>query len=324
MPRIDWDGNGKANLKLAKRALASSGNVADACALLARQGLDVSVNGLETAFRRRGLKSPGSMCGKNVAPKVTIGDSFGSGKTGHTLIISDTHHPYHDQEAFEVMVAAASMLQPDTLVINGDICDCYSVSFFDKRPDRLHLLKDETDCARRDINRIIKASRATNVVFCEGNHEFRVSRTIATKAPALFGLVETRELLLRDNPWVKWVPYRKHERIGRVMVTHEIGYCGKYAAQHTLAAAAHNIVFGHTHRGCLTTDGDIEGERHFSLNTGWGGDINQIDYMHQVKTKDWTLGMGHLYTDEKTGLVWPAFVPILNNSCHVGGKWVTV
>jgi predicted phosphodiesterase len=75
MPRIDWDGQNKANLKLAKRALASSGNVADACELLARQGLDVSVNGLETAFRRRGLKSPGSMCDVTIGPISPTSDA---------------------------------------------------------------------------------------------------------------------------------------------------------------------------------------------------------------------------------------------------------
>jgi len=66
--RINWDDNNGANLELAKQTLRATANVADACALLSRQGLDVSVNGLETAFRRRGLNSPGSFCCADIGP----------------------------------------------------------------------------------------------------------------------------------------------------------------------------------------------------------------------------------------------------------------
>lgn len=66
MPRVDW--NNTQNIKAAKTALRASGCVADAVALLGRQGLEVSVNGLEVAFRRHKLKSPGSYCCGTIGP----------------------------------------------------------------------------------------------------------------------------------------------------------------------------------------------------------------------------------------------------------------
>lgn len=63
MARINW--NDEKNINAAELALKSSSCVSDACSVLCRQGLDVSVNGLEVAFRRRGMPSPGSFCGES-------------------------------------------------------------------------------------------------------------------------------------------------------------------------------------------------------------------------------------------------------------------
>jgi len=71
LPRINWTLNNEANLKLAKRILRASGSVSEACVTLASNGLDVSVNGLEVAFARHGLKSPGSYCGTKMIVSVT-------------------------------------------------------------------------------------------------------------------------------------------------------------------------------------------------------------------------------------------------------------
>ena len=54
------------------------------------------------------------------------------------------------------------------------------------------------------------------------------------------------------------------------------------------------------------------------------GDAEAADYMHHMKArKDWALGFGIGYLDEKTGLVYIVPVPIVNRTCVLEGKLYT-
>jgi predicted phosphodiesterase len=239
----------------------------------------------------------------------------------HTIVVPDCHVPYQDTKAWEVCLAAVKAVKPETIVIIGDFADCYSVSSFDKSPARGQDLRRELDQVRVQLKRLCRLAEG-RVVYLEGNHEFRLERYLCQKAPELYGLISIRDLLLDGISGVAWVPYRQHITIGKVMYTHDVGHAGVYAGRHTLAACGHNVVFGHTHRGGLVVDGDHTGDRRFSLNVGWLGDVREANYMHRIKTKDWTLGFGYVYTDSRSGLVWPSFVPVLGGGCYVAGKWV--
>lgn len=321
MPRVDW--NDKQNINAAKAALRTSGTVADAVSLLNQQGMSVTINSLETAFGRRGIKSPGSFCGKGTVEQFAQLESRG-GAGADIMFVTDSHHPYHDELAWEVVIKAASVIKPKYLIIGGDHTDCISLSSFDREPSKVYRLVDETDPARREFNRLMRVANPFYSVYLQGNHEDRWERYIAKNAPALHGLTSMREIMLRDHPETKWVPYRDDHIIGKVLFVHDLGHAGKYAGYHTLDAANHCVVMGHTHRGGVAVSGDISGECKFAMQCGWLGDRKQAKYLHKSKMRDWILGFGHLKIEESTGLVWPSFVPILNNSCHVGGKWVSV
>lgn len=241
----------------------------------------------------------------------------------HTVIVSDLHAPYQDLKAWAVCLAAIKALKPETIVVIGDFADCYSVSSFDRNPTRRQDLKWEIDQVRAELKKLCRLADG-RVAYCEGNHERRLERYLCSKAPELYGLISIRDLLLQGIRGVEWVPYREHVKIGKVLYTHDVGHAGVYAGRHTLSACGHNVVFGHTHRGGVVIDGDHTGDRRFSLNVGWLGDVEQVDYMHRIKTKDWTLGFGHIYTDSRTGLVWPSFVPVMGGGCYVAGKWVKI
>lgn len=238
----------------------------------------------------------------------------------HTIIVSDLHVPYQDPRAWAVCLAAIRTIKPETIVVIGDFADFYSVSSFSKDPRRSLLLEEEAGQANKELKRVSRM--ADQLLYCCGNHEDRLNRYIVDHASALTGLISAQKILLDGIRGVEWVKYRDHRKIGKVLYTHDVGHSGVYAGRHTLSACGHNVVFGHTHRGGLVVEGDSLGDRRFSLNVGWLGDIKAVDYMHRIKTKDWALGFGHIYTNDRTGMIWPSFVPVLGSGCYVAGKWV--
>lgn len=351
--RSYWDSDDR--IAQAISALRDSESVLDAVEKLS---FDVTYNGLKHAFKSRGMESPSSYLRRPALPTPAVGfspesqpqntvvpagkwascSSFVQGpasrrelppfldapkpqrdyeRNGHTIIIPDVHVPFHDNGAWEVCLAAIERLKPETVVFIGDFLDCYAITFFDKSPDRHLSLKDELDEANPEIRRVRDLAPG-RLVFTQGNHEYRFDRYLR-KHPELFGLVSLRESLFRGVNDIEWVPYQEDITIGKVLYTHEVGHCGVNAARATLLSCGHNVVFGHTHRGAVVTDGDLTGDRRFALNVGWLGDLKQIDYMHRAKTKDWTHGFGHIFTDHDTGLVWPSFVPIMNGRACVSG-----
>ncbi len=237
-----------------------------------------------------------------------------------TLIVPDTHAPYHDKDAWELMLEAGRHLKPDAVVVMGDLIDCYSVSRHSKSPDRVANLAKEIACVG-DLLDQLDGLGAREKVFIEGNHEYRLVRYIEEKAPELFGICDIPQLLrLEDRGW-EWIAYRDHKKRGAVHYTHDTGHSGRYAVYRSLDVYQHSVATVHTHRMALVVEGNAVGEPKVSAQFGWLGDVKQIDYMHRATArKNWQLGFGIGYTDNQTGHTWLTPVPILDYRCIVDGK----
>lgn len=239
--------------------------------------------------------------------------------TSLTLVVPDMHFPYHDKVVWTVILQAITALQPQNIVIIGDALDAYPISFHPKTPARRATLRDELAIADVELITLADACRGRRVIYCEGNHEHRLERYLIQNAPALYGLIDMPTLLKIEERGWEWVPYQDWIRIGKIAYSHEVGACGKNAAQQTLAAFGNNIVFGHSHRGGLVYSGTVDGERHVALNVGWGGDADAVDYMHKARTREWQHGFG-LVEQDATGAGWCQFVPVINGRCVAHGR----
>lgn len=239
------------------------------------------------------------------------------------LFVPDTHVPYHDKKAFNLVVKVGQEFKPDHTIILGDFIDCYTISAHSKNPKRALGLQDEVDDSVKELYRL-KALGAKNNVFIAGNHEHRLERYISDKAPDLFPFVSIPEILkLKPNGWT-YVPYRSNYQIGKLNITHDTGHAGRYANFRSLDTYQHNIVTGHTHRLGYFVEGNSRGERHLSTSFGWLGDINYVDYMLRIKVvRDWQHGFGIGYLDTNTKVVYVTPVPIINYKCLVNGKLYT-
>lgn len=236
------------------------------------------------------------------------------------LFIPDVHIPYHDVRAVDLMLSAMEDWKPDRVVIGGDFVDFYAVSSHDKNPMRRNRLADEISEAVDMMWRIKKLGATQHTYIC-GNHEDRLTRYLMQKAPELYDLLNIQSVLKLENLGFDFVPYKQHTQVGKLYTTHDTGKAGPNAHKQALDAFGHSVLINHTHRFGLIIQGDITGERRIGVMLGWLGDLNKVEYMHNINaTKDWQLGFGLGYRDRKTDIVYVVPTPIINYTCMVEGK----
>lgn len=235
------------------------------------------------------------------------------------LIIPDTHVPYHDKRAFNLVYKVAKALKPYHLIIGGDFIDNYSVSSHSKDPNRAYKLKEEVDETITELKRL-KDLGAKNNVFIAGNHEDRMERYLMDKAPELYNVISTEKILQLAVIGFKYVPYKNHYTLGKLNITHDTGKAGRNAHYKALDDFQHNVVINHTHRLGYAVEGSADGTRHVCAMFGWLGDVNQVDYMHRINAlRAWSLGFGWGYLEPKSGIVYLVPVPLVNYTCMVNG-----
>ena len=230
----------------------------------------------------------------------------------HTaLLYGDTHFPNHDPRALTIVSAVAEMLKPDTLVHMGDLLDCYSLSRFDKNPERLETLQDEINMARQHLAQMRLQNPQAAFVLLEGNHENRLRRTLwnlegtsraltsltnfrkALTWPALLGLEEMGITFVsydgqqaKQKFLPKWI--LKHGTIVRK-------YSG-YTARGEMEKYGRSGASGHTHRLGAHFHQDHNGN-HCWVETGCTCSLNP-EYMADP---DWQQGCVVLTFEPETG-----------------------
>lgn len=239
-------------------------------------------------------------------------------------LIPDIHFPNHDEKAVALVHKVLKAVKPQELVLLGDVGDFESVMSHQKnKRQRELLLKDDVEATRAGLAEF-EAHDIDTKVFVMGNHEDRVARYITNQAPELFGAVSLPRLLrLREHGW-KVVQYRKHYKLGKINVTHDVGKAGANAHRDALIRFSDNVVIGHTHRMAYEVRGNLSGGAHVGAMFGWLGDWKKAaGYMYAASAmSDWSLGFGMGY-EQKSGVVHIQPVPIIvakkRYSCVVGG-----
>ncbi len=178
------------------------------------------------------------------------------------LLYGDTHIPYQDERTLSIVRQIVTMLQPSLLVNMGDLLDCYSISRFDKDPQRTETLQDEIDAARVHLAQMRQLSPQSRVVLLEGNHEDRLRRllwglkgeaAVLAKLTAFNQVITWPKLLDLDGLGVEFVPYGKHSQFSflpKFLLKHgdRISQYSAYTAAAELRHHNKSGASGHTHR----------------------------------------------------------------------------
>lgn len=86
-----------------------------------------------------------------------MGRSRSTPALSRILIIPDTHVPYHDERAWQLLLQVARAFGFDYVIILGDFIDCYSVSSHSKSPSRVRLVRLEADAGKKKLSEITNA-----------------------------------------------------------------------------------------------------------------------------------------------------------------------
>lgn len=105
-------------------------------------------------------------------PKLTMRDKLAEDGITKTLVMSDLHCPYHCDYILDIVRKHANEI--DTLVLGGDVIDCYSISSYPTLEPR-PLITEMASCHRllKDIQDIIPNVKK---IIIKGNHELRWER----------------------------------------------------------------------------------------------------------------------------------------------------
>ena len=225
------------------------------------------------------------------------------------------------------MLKSTAGLGVDEVLILGDYADFYSVSSHQKDPRVFGMLTDEIADVLVGLDQINQVFPKAHKVFLQGNHEFRLERYLIDKAPALFGVTETRNILGFDRmPNWTYIPYGPNQSYS-VLGSHLRARHEPLAnnAKLTATKAMCSLVYGHIHRIEESHIVGMDGTNHVAFSVGWLGDKRQDKIYSYVKNHhQWQLGFGLVYVDPKTRYFYHQKVHIHehknNYSCVVNGK----
>jgi hypothetical protein len=101
-------------------------------------------------------------------------------KCWSAVVFTDTHVPYHDQAALEVIYSIIRDVQPRVIVHLGDLLDAYTISRYTKDRGHVHNLQDEIDQARVILHQVSQLAPEAEKWLLEGNHEARLDELLNT------------------------------------------------------------------------------------------------------------------------------------------------
>jgi predicted phosphodiesterase len=239
---------------------------------------------------------------------------------------SDTHFPHHDPAALGAAENLCRHIDPDVIVILGDLLDCYAVSRYDKDPLRVNSLQSELDMATAFLHRLRDHHPTAEIIYKEGNHEERLQKFLWSKAPALASLrcMELSEQLELDELGIRYVKANERYSLGSLTVTHgkavrpESGNSGRSEMKRRGASG----ISGHTHRLGRVFHTDEAGTTEW-VEAGCLCSF-QADYIGDC-APNWQQGcvIGHQITAHDIDRIDLQIVPILNGVAHYQGDLIT-
>ncbi len=226
--------------------------------------------------------------------------------------LTDAHGIFVDRHAWELALNITREFKPDVVPVGSDDTDFYTLSKFDKNPERRFTLQDELDFQwQRSMelkdavdphwNSAEKPDGHTPVfhptVF--GNHNHRLMKQLWNK-PTFFGLraMEYQNLMGYDvfgfswagNPWdalanLEWSP------MPGLVFTHgeKVSQYPGYSVKNQMASRFYDasLVMGHCHRGAATVVSKPDGTQLWGIEGFCLCDLHP----EYAKNTNWTQGI---------------------------------
>lgn len=115
--------------------------------------------------------------------KFDLGDDSGRFKT--IIVGSDFHDEMADEFVLSVFIDTCARLQPDVIILNGDVFDNYEFSRFSQDPRQIRIKERFLFVKRRIFAPLRRLCQKSQIDLIIGNHEYRILKILADKTPAI-------------------------------------------------------------------------------------------------------------------------------------------
>lgn len=238
-------------------------------------------------------------------PKENVEDVKICGE--NTLVIGDLHYPFHDRRAIGIAVQYGIDAKADSIILNGDIHDCFAMSTF--RKEDSEKLANEIKQVWKFIDMLRSHFPKQRIYYKIGNHEKRLVKYIADKAPELLDLFEPDIGVLDYSKVYKAKEFdldivgpAQKMKIGKLNIVHggeEIGKLGggKHVASRVLSRTVSNMLVHHFHS---TSNETIKAYDDGTIISAWSvGCLCKLSQGYSVYNPSWTHGFAMV--DNRSG-----------------------
>lgn len=190
---------------------------------------------------------------------------------GVTFVLNDVHIPFYDRAALETAVDFAKARAPSTVLLNGDIMDCYAQSRWETDP-RKRKTAEERKLTMQFFGWLRKKFPRARFIWKFGNHEERHERYLMVRCPELLDLPMMSLDSIVDAPrfGIETVRDMQPIRAGHLYVLHGHEYKFQISnpvnpARGLYLRAKKSAACGHFHQESSHTESDISSD----ITTCW-------------------------------------------------------
>lgn len=255
-------------------------------------GEDISRKILQDAFQIPESEARGIIYALENRDTIRLSEDPIGTENGETcLVMNDLHIPFQDKLSLETVLDYAEKIQPNKIILNGDIIDFYQISRYVRNPSKKSVGQEIKE-VKDFLTDLRKRFPVAEIIYTEGNHEKRLEDFIyknATQISDLIGdLLSTKLGFDQLNIKYEVGPYK----IGKLTVIHghEMpggSYQPEYVTNVIWNYIYSNFIVAHFHRNQTKTWKNIHNELF------WGGAIGYLaGEMEYAKLNKWNQGFG--------------------------------
>lgn len=143
---------------------------------------------------------------------------FGAGRY---VVLADIHIPFHAPGSITPALAEAKAVGVDTILLNGDMADFYSLSRFEKDPTK-RCFRDEVFAVRQFLAGLREEFPSARIVWKLGNHEERWEAYLWAKCPEVVGIdkFSYKSVFMTRTFDVEVIGDKRPIRLGKLNVVH--------------------------------------------------------------------------------------------------------
>jgi hypothetical protein len=241
------------------------------------------------------------------------------------LILGDTHFPFVDRRAYELILKIGLDVGVNELIIAGDFVDFYQISKYDKSPLVKYTFEEEVQCGAEELEILYHLFLNAKKTYIVSNHENRLPTFLTRKAPQIFSLLDVIRLLRLNELGYKVIDYDPCQALlitPDLIIRHEPPP-GQITTR--LGKAMCSVIHAHEHRSYHWPAKGLNGKDYRLQGISWLGDKNEVATKYTKFVPQWTLGALLLRIENNETFFQDMVINTSNlrYSCELDGKIYT-